>query len=138
MYVCIGDLCWTCRTCGKDQTCVLCDQCFQDSDHQGHEVFFHTSTGEGGCCDCGDSEAWAVTGNCSLHGGGDSEDLEVPSLDPIKTIPPELYRGLKAVALGSYGVVLSYMVCTVRAYEPYATNPFIDWCDLFEVELRVR
>lgn len=46
-----GDLAWVCRTCGKDQTCVQCDKCFRNSDHQGHEVFFHRSSGNGGCCD---------------------------------------------------------------------------------------
>jgi hypothetical protein len=46
-----GDLAWNCRTCGKDQTCVQCDKCFRNSDHQGHEVFFHRSSGDGGCCD---------------------------------------------------------------------------------------
>ena len=39
-----GDLVWTCQSCGKDQTCVLCDKCFRDSNHVGHEVYFHRST----------------------------------------------------------------------------------------------
>jgi hypothetical protein len=46
-----GDLAWNCRTCGKDPTCVQCDPCFRKSDHKGHEVFFHRSSGNGGCCD---------------------------------------------------------------------------------------
>ena len=46
-----GDLAWVCRTCGKDQTCVQCDKCYRLSDHEGHEVFFHRSSGNGGCCD---------------------------------------------------------------------------------------
>ena len=33
-----GDLVWTCRQCAKDVTCVLCDECFRQSDHEGHEV----------------------------------------------------------------------------------------------------
>lgn len=55
-----GDLVWTCVTCGKDQTCVQCDACFRHSNHEGHEVFFRRSQGDGGCCD------WYVI-YCSLH-----------------------------------------------------------------------
>ena len=41
----------------KDNTCVLCDACFRSSNHQGHEV--HRAA-PGGCCDCGDPEAWVA------------------------------------------------------------------------------
>jgi len=61
-----GDMAWNCRTCQTDSTCVLCDACFQASDHTGHEVSFH-QTSPGGCCDCGDVEAWAAEGCCDLH-----------------------------------------------------------------------
>jgi hypothetical protein len=46
---------------------VQCQACFQNSNHEGHEVFFHR-TGVGGCCDCGDVEAWAESGFCTRHG----------------------------------------------------------------------
>lgn len=61
-----GDIAWNCRTCQTDATCVLCDQCFHESNHEGHEVFFHTTT-PGGCCDCGDREAWRMEGCCARH-----------------------------------------------------------------------
>jgi len=61
-----GDIAWNCRTCQYDSTCVLCDACFHASDHEGHEVYFHR-TSPGGCCDCGDSEAWRIEGCCPLH-----------------------------------------------------------------------
>lgn len=61
-----GDMAWNCRTCQTDSTCVLCDACFQASDHRGHEVSFH-QTSPGGCCDCGDIEAWAPAGCCDKH-----------------------------------------------------------------------
>eukprot|EP00957_Ditylum_brightwellii_P207238 15352102-Ditylum_brightwellii.AAC.1 len=32
-----GDIAWNCRTCQTDSTCVLCDRCFHESDHEGHE-----------------------------------------------------------------------------------------------------
>ena len=61
-----GDIAWNCRTCQTDATCVLCESCFRESDHEGHEVFFHRTT-PGGCCDCGDVEAWDVKGMCWKH-----------------------------------------------------------------------
>jgi len=61
-----GDIAWNCRTCQADATCVVCDNCFRNSDHQGHEVYFHRTT-PGGCCDCGDAEAWKSQGCCDQH-----------------------------------------------------------------------
>lgn len=61
-----GDIAWNCRTCQYDSTCVLCDKCFHNSDHEGHDVYFHR-TSPGGCCDCGDVEAWKSEGCCPLH-----------------------------------------------------------------------
>lgn len=61
-----GDIAWNCRTCQTDSTCVICDSCFRASDHDGHEVYFHRTT-PGGCCDCGDAEAWKVEGCCPTH-----------------------------------------------------------------------
>ena len=61
-----GDIAWNCRTCQTDPTCVICDDCFQHSNHDGHEVYFHRTT-PGGCCDCGDREAWQISGCCEQH-----------------------------------------------------------------------
>lgn len=44
----------------------MCNDCFISSDHEGHEVFFYY-THSGGCCDCGDTEAWAPEGFCTRH-----------------------------------------------------------------------
>ncbi len=56
-----------------DETCVLCNTCFIGSNHKGHEVFFYHSL-SGGCCDCGDPEAWDENGFCKDHGIGDDTD----------------------------------------------------------------
>lgn len=61
-----NDIAWNCRTCQTDSTCVICDSCFHASDHEGHEVYFHR-TSPGGCCDCGDVEAWKAEGCCPAH-----------------------------------------------------------------------
>lgn len=61
-----GDIAWNCKSCQVDDTCVLCNECFINSQHEGHEVFFYY-THNGGCCDCGDTEAWDPSGFCTNH-----------------------------------------------------------------------
>lgn len=91
-----GDIAWNCRTCQTDATCVICDSCFRHSDHQGHEVYFHR-TSPGGCCDCGDPEAWKSEGCCDKHRPLATKiGAERPSteLDPMEAVTMAL-KGLK-------------------------------------------
>jgi hypothetical protein len=83
-----GDIAWNCRTCQTDSTCVICDNCFRNSNHDGHEVYFHRTT-PGGCCDCGDAEAWKVEGCCESHRPEIDEETEggtPPSEDPEEAV----------------------------------------------------
>ena len=62
-----NDIVWVCRTCQADETCVLCHTCYDNSNHEGHDVaFYHAQAG--GCCDCGDPQAWDPKGFCPHHG----------------------------------------------------------------------
>ena len=73
-----GDLVYNCKQCQADPTCILCQECFSKSDHTGHEVIFHKAA-PGGCCDCGDEEAWDPKGFCSDHGeNGAAASKELP------------------------------------------------------------
>ena len=56
-----------CRTCTTDATCVLCQKCFEASDHDSHHVDVYLSEGSSGCCDCGDEEAWNRPMKCGIH-----------------------------------------------------------------------
>jgi hypothetical protein len=48
---------------------VMCQDCFNASpSHRDHEVYFYR-TRAGGCCDCGDPEAWTSPCSCAIHGG---------------------------------------------------------------------
>lgn len=62
----------------QDETCVLCNECYQQSAHPGHDVYFYHSAA-GGCCDCGDADAWCPDGFCTRHGKRAD--------DPVKYIP---------------------------------------------------
>lgn len=69
-----NDIVWVCRTCQADETCVLCHKCFKQSNHEGHDVaFYHAQAG--GCCDCGDPDAWDPAGFCPHHGPAASQGL---------------------------------------------------------------
>ncbi|XP_059617918.1 E3 ubiquitin-protein ligase UBR1 [Phlebotomus argentipes] len=62
----IGEPTYCCRECGMDPTCVLCVNCFKQSAHRHHKYKMGTSNG-GGCCDCGDAEAWKRDPYCEQH-----------------------------------------------------------------------
>lgn len=61
-----GEPTYSCRECGMDPTCVLCVSCFKQSAHRNHKYKMATSGG-GGCCDCGDVEAWKRDPYCDEH-----------------------------------------------------------------------
>lgn len=62
----MGEPTYYCRECGMDATCVLCVDCFKKSVHRNHKYKMGTSSG-GGCCDCGDIEAWKQDPYCDIH-----------------------------------------------------------------------
>ncbi|KAI8373902.1 hypothetical protein BD560DRAFT_350498 [Blakeslea trispora] len=62
-----GEPVYRCRNCGLDDTCVFCSKCFHATDHDGHDILFSVSPGSGGCCDCGDPEAWKIPLQCKIH-----------------------------------------------------------------------
>ena len=76
-----GDVAWKCEDCEKDPTCIICSDCFNKSDHEGHRVWLKTDVG--GCCDCGDPEAWDMKGCCPDHAGIDSSKDKVLNALPL-------------------------------------------------------
>ncbi|RMJ26689.1 Ubiquitin-protein ligase [Aspergillus sp. HF37] len=72
-----GEATYRCVTCSADDTCVLCSRCFDSSDHTDHQYQISISTGNGGCCDCGDDEAWRLPLFCAIHtDSGDAKGKE--------------------------------------------------------------
>lgn len=55
-----NDVAWKCETCEMDPTCIICVECFEKSNHEGHLV--RLQRGAAGCCDCGDTTAWKASG----------------------------------------------------------------------------
>ncbi|KAJ8593596.1 hypothetical protein M405DRAFT_731193 [Rhizopogon salebrosus TDB-379] len=62
-----GESCFRCKDCALDDSCVLCSRCFHSSDHSDHNVSFFVAQQAGGCCDCGDIEAWRDPVLCPFH-----------------------------------------------------------------------
>ena len=118
-----GELVWSCRSCQKDSTCVQCDDCFRNSNHEGHEVYFHReSEKEGGCCDCGDLSAWSKAGNCTNHNHEIND-----SIDPVSILPNELLKSLKPVLVAIAGIISSYVTCIARGYQKVDYNDFLNY-----------
>ncbi|KAL9597366.1 MAG: hypothetical protein Q9219_005175 [cf. Caloplaca sp. 3 TL-2023] len=64
---------YRCKTCEVDDTSVLCGRCFNSSEHEAHVVSVSMSSGNGGCCDCGDPEAWKAPVICAIHAADTSK-----------------------------------------------------------------
>ncbi|EGF83804.1 hypothetical protein BATDEDRAFT_21290 [Batrachochytrium dendrobatidis JAM81] len=77
-----GEGIYRCRqvTCALDDTCVFCFRCFDAAAHEGHDTTMSIALGSGGCCDCGDPEAWKLAVYCKYH-SPQSSDAHVASMD---------------------------------------------------------
>ena len=97
-----GEPTYSCRDCAMDATCVLCQQCFWRSEHSNHRYKMHTSGG-GGCCDCGDPEAWHRFPACSIH------VQDSPSSE-IKEAHSRLPEKMQEKARCFFKTILEYLV----------------------------
>lgn len=70
-------LAYKCRTCERDPSCVICVPCFRNGNHEGHDYAMLRVSG--GCCDCGDDQAWHPDGFCCHHKGASSENDDISS-----------------------------------------------------------
>jgi len=104
-----------CRDCCVDPTCVLCTECFLQSEHRKHRYKMNVSAG-GGYCDCGDSEAWKQHVHCNLHAPTDQDSTS--NDDILQRLPIDLCSRAKKL----FRILLSFIVrllCT----EDYKSVP---------------
>ncbi|KAJ5833061.1 hypothetical protein N7474_001372 [Penicillium riverlandense] len=94
-----GEATYRCVTCAADDTCVLCSRCFDSSDHTDHQYQISLSSGNCGCCDCGDEEAWRLPLFCAIHTdsgnvkGKERAQCELP-VDLVSSIRLTISRAL--------------------------------------------
>ncbi|KAL8968798.1 MAG: hypothetical protein Q9183_002300, partial [Haloplaca sp. 2 TL-2023] len=102
---------YRCKTCEVDGTSVLCSHCFSRSDHTDHIISITTSGGNGGCCDCGDPEAWRKPVNCAIHAADSPASAGDGGEKP--QLPDELLQSIRM----TIGRVFDYM-CDVISCSP--------------------
>ncbi len=112
------EIAYSCRDCQHDSTCVMCQACFADSNHEGHDVSFQR-TSAGGCCDCGDAEAWAKSGFCSKHPGRDKIVVPATSSSSSKGFNSllELPKGMVFIAEPLIHTVVQFIFDTLCTAE---------------------
>lgn len=106
----LGEATYNCSTCTDDPTCVLCARCWVATDHEGHSFDISLSTGNGGCCDCGDIEAWKRPVICSIHASRSNKQDQGPA-------PPVLPADLAQATRITIGTALNY-ICDVISCSP--------------------
>ena len=68
-----GDTVFCCKDCFLHPTCIICEECFENGEHEGHRISM--SKDLDGCCDCGDPESWKPSGFCKDHCGYSEEAI---------------------------------------------------------------
>jgi len=95
--------------------------CFQEANHEGHDVSFYISRAvDGGCCDCGDESAWARSGFCQKHGKVHTRG------DMLASLPSPL----PATACVLFSAILEELLMFVRsvdAMEAEARRRAVGW-----------
>ncbi|KAJ2469080.1 E3 ubiquitin-protein ligase ubr1, partial [Coemansia sp. RSA 2322] len=109
-----------------DDTCVLCTRCFQATDHTGHDTSFSVNSGTGGCCDCGDPEAWKIPLRCRHHSS--YEELEEVGLEPIISsagapFVPGYNNNNECPSSVRHSIELTIAVVLEFILETFATSP---------------
>ncbi|KAI0557243.1 E3 ubiquitin-protein ligase UBR1-like protein [Gracilaria domingensis] len=98
------ELAYKCRTCERDPSCVICVPCFRNGNHEGHDYAMLRISG--GCCDCGDDQAWQPSGFCCNHSGASPENEDLSAA---------MDAGLKRALIEAVTVIARslYKSCTV-------------------------
>jgi len=85
-YLQKGSIAWSCPVCGSNSSCIICQECYDNSNHKGHHEYIRRDI-KGGRCDCGDPEAWSLSGSCPKHSSSVLDESKV-SVELL----PELLR----------------------------------------------
>ncbi|KAG5634486.1 hypothetical protein H0H81_001778 [Sphagnurus paluster] len=121
---------------------ILSELCFHGTNHVGHNVSFYIAQQPGGCCDCGDEEAWRIPLACPTHPPArrqaDVDATPKSSAKPLSasvqdyphraSIPPELHETMRRTV----GYALDFVLDTLDYSPDESTVP------LNEADLRVQ
>jgi hypothetical protein len=134
-----GDVAYSCEDCQIDNLCVQCVTCFEQANHKGHH-FQLIQVGAGGCCDCGDPEAWKPSGNCPRHSPDAHSQAEFElaphTLSVLEKLVPLVLKFL-ALALSNRENISPYPDELVQSKPTHATLLFNDDTHSFAQVIRV-
>jgi hypothetical protein len=103
-----SDLAYRCLDCGTGPCSAVCAECFINGDHKNHNYVMYQSSA-GGCCDCGDADAWLPSGNCCFHNDSDSRLLQsLPSSASARlytVVSSVLWVHCASISFGNYPFV---------------------------------
>ncbi|XP_039098568.1 E3 ubiquitin-protein ligase UBR2 isoform X10 [Hyaena hyaena] len=99
----VGEPTYSCRDCAVDPTCVLCMECFLGSIHRDHR-YRMTTSGGGGFCDCGDTEAWKEGPYCQKH------ELNTPEIEEEEDPLVHLSEDVIARTYNIFAIMFRYAV----------------------------
>ncbi|KAL4237392.1 hypothetical protein ACF0H5_002110 [Mactra antiquata] len=115
-----GEPTYSCRECATDPTCVLCMECFQTSVHKKHRYRMSTSGG-GGYCDCGDSEAWKTGVFCGKH---EPKTMEVEDdKNPMEMLPDDLTDRASALFMATLRYTVEMLTWEHSDHLPDSLQP---------------
>ena len=63
-----------------DETCVLCDKCFNYEAHKDHNFWYTIGSDNSGSCDCGEDDSWKNDLKCPHHKCKEGEEVEIENL----------------------------------------------------------
>ncbi|KAL8907043.1 MAG: hypothetical protein Q9207_001655 [Kuettlingeria erythrocarpa] len=101
---------YRCKNCEVDETCVLCSRCFNASEHDGHNISVTHSSGNGGCCDCGDPEAWKSPVICGIHAADSSTSAGKAKAHP--DLPDELLDSIRMTIGRTFDYICDVISCS--------------------------
>ncbi|KAI4182681.1 MAG: hypothetical protein LQ346_006533, partial [Caloplaca aetnensis] len=101
---------YRCKNCEVDETCVLCSRCFNASEHDGHSISVTHSSGNGGCCDCGDPEAWKSPVICGIHATNSSTSAGKAKAHP--ELPDELLDSIRMTIGRTFDYICDVISCS--------------------------
>ncbi|KAH3673253.1 hypothetical protein WICPIJ_009872 [Wickerhamomyces pijperi] len=104
-----GEPIYRCNTCGNDDSSGICVNCFDESQHEGHDFsLVICQRDNGGICDCGNDEAWGSKFGCHLKDVEEVDESMVP-----EALKESLLRTFEA-SLDYVVDVMSNTYCTLR------------------------
>ncbi len=77
--------------CSLDETCVLCEKCFNYDAHKDHNFWYTIGNTNSGSCDCGEDDSWKNDLKCPHH------VIKVSSEDLFKNSSPHSLKKLMDV-----------------------------------------